>query len=307
LLFNDVDTDRWQAYGVQFNHRTGTRSTLGGTVYMASPDGAYAASPCLARLPQTQRGYGVMVPAEHVPNYAGASEEDGLFLTDLVSGECRLVASFARIVREAIPRLDAEDCAIGSLSGFHVKWNPQGTRLMFVMRQSIPGQNKVRSTAITMKPDGSDIRVALHWNKWRGHHPNWYPDGENIVMNLKVDNKIFRLARFAYDGRNLSVIANSVQGSGHPTVHPNGRILTDAKPKDGLGSNGGLVPLRWIDSSSGDEITLAEVPSQSTAPDESALRVDLHPAWDRSYRMIAFNGSPDGTRRVFVADMSDLV
>jgi hypothetical protein len=38
------------------------------------------------------------------------------------------------------------------------------------------------------------------------------------------------------------------------------------------------------------------------------MRVDLHPAWDQSgYRRVAFNGVADGTRRVFVSDLSGII
>jgi hypothetical protein len=39
----------------------------------------------------------------------------------------------------------------------------------------------------------------------------------------------------------------------------------------------------------------------------SALRVDPHPAWDPEFKRIAFNGFVNGTRRVFVADLSSLI
>jgi len=40
----------------------------------------------------------------------------------------------------------------------------------------------------------------------------------------------------------------------------------------------------------------------------SGMRVDLHPAWDRSaYKRVAINGVLDGTRRVFVADLSGVL
>ena len=34
------------------------------------------------------------------------------------------------------------------------------------------------------------------------------------------------------------------------------------------------------------------------------LRIDPHPAWDRSYRRIVFNGCHAGVRRVYLADLS---
>ena len=37
-----------------------------------------------------------------------------------------------------------------------------------------------------------------------------------------------------------------------------------------------------------------------------AWRCDMHPAWDRSFRWLAFNGRPDGERRqVLVSFMGD--
>gem|GEM_PF-6293166 len=37
------------------------------------------------------------------------------------------------------------------------------------------------------------------------------------------------------------------------------------------------------------------------------MRVDAHPAWDRSWRHVTFNAFVGGTRRVFVADMGCLI
>jgi len=37
------------------------------------------------------------------------------------------------------------------------------------------------------------------------------------------------------------------------------------------------------------------------------LRIDAHPAWDRSGRFVVYNGTENGTRTVFVADLKDLI
>ena len=37
------------------------------------------------------------------------------------------------------------------------------------------------------------------------------------------------------------------------------------------------------------------------------LRLDPHPAWDRTWRYVTFNAVAGGTRRVFVADMARLL
>ena len=38
---------------------------------------------------------------------------------------------------------------------------------------------------------------------------------------------------------------------------------------------------------------------------EGEFRIDAHPAWDRSGRYVIFNGFQNGTRNVFMADVSD--
>ena len=41
--------------------------------------------------------------------------------------------------------------------------------------------------------------------------------------------------------------------------------------------------------------------------EDSVMRVDPHPAWDRTWRYVAFNAFVGGTRRVFVADMAERI
>jgi hypothetical protein len=78
LLFNDVEVRDWMPYGVHLDLQTGATRRLGGTVYSVSPDGRRAASPCLRRMAVTQQGYGVVVPADEVPQNHGASADDGI-------------------------------------------------------------------------------------------------------------------------------------------------------------------------------------------------------------------------------------
>jgi hypothetical protein len=141
----------------------------------------------------TQRGYGVVVPRDRIPVNRGASTSDGIYLTSTETGASRLLVSIDRIVREAVPALSPARFGKGDFFGFHVKWNPQGTRLMFVLRwlprSWLPWKRKKSyglKQVITMDADGGNIRVAVPADLWAkgGHHPNWCPDGDHIVMNL---------------------------------------------------------------------------------------------------------------------------
>jgi len=317
LLYNDLETRDWMPYGVRLDPQTGEHRRLAGTVYSVSPDGRWAASPCLRRMAVTQRGYGVVVPRDQIPENRGAPDDDGIWITDLESGDSRLLVSLARIVAEATPPLEAAHRR-GDFFAFHVKWNPQGTRIMLALRwlprSWLPWKRKRRYGAkhvITMDADGSTVRVAVSAERWArgGHHPNWCPDGERVLMNLNTQGDGLRFARLPHDGSSCETLAPNVRGSGHPTLHPDGRhLLTDAYVDEPLAFSDGTAPIRLVDIVDGVETTLARIRIQPLAEKATGvLRVDPHPAWDRSYTRIAFNACPDGRRRVFVADLREVL
>jgi hypothetical protein len=317
LLYNDVEPRDWMPCGVRHDLQTGEVRRLGGTVYSVSPDGRFAASPCLRRMAITQRGYGVVVPKDQVPANRGASEDDGIWLTDLQTGTARLLISLAQIVERVGPALPVARKQ-GDFFAFHVKWNPQGTRLMLALRwlqrSLLPWKRKRRYGAkhvVTMNADGSHVRVAVSAERWArgGHHPNWCPDGEHVLMNLNTQDDGLRFARLALDGTTCETLVPAIRGSGHPTMHPDGRhLLTDAYVDEPLAFGDGTAPIRLVDLRSGTETQLVRIGIQPLAERSTgALRVDPHPAWDRSYTRIAFNACPDGRRRVYVADLSEIL
>jgi Tol biopolymer transport system component len=318
LLYNDVDTTTWVPHGVRLDPLGDTRQRLDGTVYAVSPDGRWAASPCLRRIVRTQGGYGVIVPPAHLPANRGAATDDGIWLTDTMTGSGRLLVSLADLFEQAFPPAQRKRYASGDFYGFHVKWNPQGTRLLFVLRWLprtwLPWRRKKkyrRFNVLTLAADGTGARIAVPDSAWRkgGNHPNWCPDGEHVLMNLNTDGEGLRFARVRYDGTGCAALSRSVRGSGHPTMHPDGRhILTDAYPHEPVAYGDGTTPIRWVRIDDGTETALVRIRTRSDHEARlSALRIDPHPAWDRGYRRIAFNACPDGRRRVFVADLDGVL
>ncbi|MBU3113328.1 hypothetical protein [Clostridium lacusfryxellense] len=82
-------------------------------------------------------------------------------------------------------------------------------------------------------------------------------------------------------------------------------ILTDAYIEDEVAFGDGTIPIRLIDMKSGKDECLIRIKTQQ--PYEFSLRVDAHPAWDKSFRYIAFNGYADDTRRVYIADLTNVL
>lgn len=308
LFFIDMDVDAWQPLSVRMNPETGERDEMRGPLYMVAPDGRSAASPCLRRTRLTQMGYGVIVPDEAIPRNDGAVDDDGLYLTDTMSGEAQLLLSYRRIHDEL---LDPDEFADGDLYGFHAKWNPQGTRIQFVVRWVPHDGGRMRPMLVTIQPDGGDLHLAIPADVWGrgGHHPNWTPDGEHVMMNLKLDDENMRLVAARYDGENLRLMNDDLLGTGHPSLHPGGRyVITDDYTHGPLANDDGTTPLRLLDLDRSDETRVALIRTEPDYPGEKkVLRVDPHPAWGPNWRHVTFNACPTGKRDVYVADLSGLM
>lgn len=320
LIFNDVAPDTWDAFAVNCHVPTGEKRRLRGPVYHVGPDGAAACAANPIAMRRTQFGYGVVVPDERVPRFAGLRDDDGLWITDTQTGDARLVLSLRDAVQRATPAFEIDDPDRCEVYGFHAKFNPRGDRLIFTIRFfedldrprwdviSEP-RGALRFTVLTCRPDGSNVRNAVPTSRWKlgGNHINWYPDGEHLSMNLRlVAGEPFRLVRCRYDGADFREIVREPIGSGHPVVHPNGRhVLTDTYTHEqfhGRGEDNSV--LRWIDTQACTERIVVTIPTRT--PQGGALRVDPHVAWDRTYRWVAFNGFVGGTRRVYLADFASL-
>jgi len=318
LLFNDVDTKTWMPFGVVMNPLTGQKRNLEGTVYDVSPDGKWAVSTCLRRISNTQGGYGVIVPEHAMPSNQGAVENDGVYVTNVRTGKTRMVASYKTIVEEAVPKIDVTRYGPGDFYGFHTKWNSKSDRILLVLRFWPERQKKYKPHLITMKPDGTDIRMAIPATLWAdrgGNHPNWCPDGEHVMMNLDLSGQGWQFVQARYDGSDLRTMTDVPANHGHPSLHPNGKlILTDAYPREDIAWEGDeTAPLMIIDLKSHKRKRIVRMQTytrlfEGTGKNPKYVRVDLHPAWDsKTHTLVVFNGVADGTRRVFIADLSHMV
>ncbi|MDA7615201.1 hypothetical protein N8574_02035 [Akkermansiaceae bacterium] len=320
-FFNDVDTATWQPFSWKLDPLTGLKKRMAGTVYHASPDGRWLISANLPLLGKTQAGYGLVLPRDSFGKDIGLDLGDGFYLTDTVSGERRLLVTIEDLMAKCCHLPMCKTTEGFCFYGFHSKFNSQGTKVMLSLRWfPNPGEEhwevfksnfcEVNFAWFTVDLKDGTIHCAIgpeHFAKG-GHHANWCPDGENISLNLKLDGRSMRFVAAKFDGSHLRELVRDTRGSGHPTVHPSGRILTDTylQKWDYPQYGDGTVPLRWVDPKTRDECVAVRIPVEQDCAD-NVLRVDPHPAWDRTWRYITFNGVIGGTRRVFLADMKPLL
>jgi hypothetical protein len=320
LFFNDVDTGSWQPFAWKLDPLSGKRQKMEGTVYHASPDGRWLISANMTTMRRTQPGYGVCVPLEKMRRNVGPAEDDGFYLTDTSTGKTHLLASITGILTTSDPPVLIDDPKRQEIYGFHCKFNPQGHHLMLSLRwfptTSEPRWNMfkleysaVRYAWIAMGLEPGPKHCSVGPEQWEkgGHHATWFPDGKRISMNLNIDRDGLRFVQVNADGTGLRKMLDEATGSGHPTVHADGKhLLTDTYTREKTSFGDGTVPLRWVDLESGREELVVRINTRQPCED-SVMRVDPHPAWDRTWRYVTFNAFVDGTRRVFVADMQRLI
>ncbi|WP_414661482.1 hypothetical protein [Horticoccus sp. 23ND18S-11] len=311
LFFNDVDPATWTPFAVQLNPVTGAKRRIECTVFTVSPDGKFLTSYNLITSRRIQVGYGVVLPEDRTPRNVGPVATDGLYLTEIATGRTRMIASIKDIYERAVPSIAVEHPQRFEYYLFQIRWNPQGTRVMAFLRWADPAKaSPVRLlTLVTMKPDGTDIRVAVTPKQYArgGHHPMWTPDGEHITLNLRIrdgDTAGLDIVQVRYDGADLHSIFPV--GSGHPSMHPTRPFLiTDAYHTEPVTRGDGTAPLRLIDLRSKRETVIAQVRARRSDSGKltSEFRIDGHPVWDKSGRYVVFNGVHNDTRSVFIADL----
>jgi hypothetical protein len=321
LFFNDVDMDTWKPFAWKLDPLSSKKEKMEGSVYHASSDGKWLISSNLSLLRKTQDGYGVAVPTEIMRSNNWPIKDEGFYITDTITGKRRMLISIHDLFTKADPPVHHKNIENCEIYGFHCKFNPQGTRLMLSLRWYPKSDDRTRNYMGTNYKDtrfawftlplkGDAVHCAIGPEQFLkgGHHASWFPDGEHISLNLRIDGWQMAFVMVKYDGSNLHRILYDVSGSGHPTVHPCGYILTDTylASWDYEPSTDGTVPLRWINIKNGKEKVIIRIPVNQPYND-AALRVDPHPAWDRSWRYITFNGFVNGSRRVFLGDMTKLL
>lgn len=312
LYFNDVVGTRGDGApivrGVRSDWQRGRETRLPTPVYHVTRDGARAAAPRdLAALRMTQDGYGVVATPAQLRHLE--SQKDGVHVLDLrtnATAFLELSALVAAAELDSRPRTvaggDARKGAECHRHVFHVKWNAKGTRLLVVVRARGHGCPRGDANhALTVNPDGADVRVVATWLR-DGNHPNWLEDGR---LSMNYEGKV--CAFDDVEGASCQVL--SERASGHPVGVP-GRgdlVVTDtyAKEHAAFGLEAGEAALRVL--SGGDReawLGVFPVAALGTMPTD-VWRCDAHPAFDLKGRRLALNVWVRGSRRVAITDEID--
>ena len=324
LYANDWIEDK--AVCVRIDLDTNEVTAFSGPKYDLAADDSFVVGGKLEYTNAVQYGYGIPDGPSNEPNYMSPGDiyHEGIWKTDLKTSDTRLLVSFAHMAEHLTDRNYYND---GTFYCFHTKVNKSNSRIMQVLRCRLPGNKGGRNSSLfTVDTEGRDVIEAMSRATWSmsgkrtgaANHPNWHPDGEHIVMNVvpkSLGYDEMRFCMFRYDGSDLQVLSQKHLGSGHPSVDATGRyLISDAYPKQTWAiMDNGEVPIRLIDLDEDEEQTVCSVSVDvggsrgSEKGGGSHFKLDPHPAWSRDYKKICFNGAVNAVRRVFIADLSEVI
>lgn len=318
-----------KAVGVRIDLETNEVLAYSGPKYDLAPDETFFIGGSLEFMNVAQYGYGIPDEPGEGPNFMQPDDKfrEGIWKTDLETNKISLIMSLASLAEHVSDPAYYEG---GTFYPFHTKINSSRTRVMQVLRCRFPdGKGGGNSSLFTFNEDGKDIIEVMDREIWSqkgkntggANHPNWHPNGEYIVMNVVpkfLGYENMRFCMFRFDGSDFRVLSDNHLGSGHPSVDNKTKyLITDAYPnQDWVVSDDGEIPIRLIDLSLDEEHEICSVSVDlgtsrysrfAHINGGSHFKLDPHPAWSRDYQKVCFNGVINGIRRVFIADLSNVI
>lgn len=289
LTYNERQGDRHVT--VVLDIHTGKKRVLPRPIAGMSPDGRTVASLNYARLYSLRR----------VVGYAGLPDvyrdqphpaDDGLYTMDVETGESTLAISYQQIYEflGCSPDMDAHNVWFN-----HVVFNTDGRRFCFVVRW--PKGNGFYTTLVSADVDGTNLRcitdVSASHFAWRSSTEivGWVDMGEGSHHH-RIDDSSLEYA---------IIYPERLDRNGHMSFAWDGRwMLTDTGPDEH-----NLQDLYLWDMAEERKIMLGRF--LSPEPFRGDIRCDLHPRWSRDEKRVCFDSIHEGSRQVYVIDVSKVV
>lgn len=271
---------------------TGEKRELPLPIYALSRDGSKAVTLNFSRVHSTRPGYGY----NHLMHLAGpdVSDEDGLWMMDLRTGEYELI-----ITIEQIYGIATQESMVGARHWFnHLQFSTDDSRFLFLHRWRFPEQ-RWGTRLFTANPDGSDIYLVNDHEMTS--HFDWAGPDKILAWARRFDIGD-RYFLFTDQSEEIQVVGEDVfTTDGHCSYSPNREwILTDTYPDKEHKRT--LILYRIADNTRIDVGRFYSIP----VPDNE-FRCDLHPRWSRDGRQVCFDSTHEQERQMYVMDVSEVV
>lgn len=298
-------------------------------IYTVSSSGRYALSLNYARLFDMRMDYGIAGLEDRGRNVA-CPEDDGIYRVDLDSGATELIVSIADVAR-------VERSPLGTKAKHwvnHVMFSPSGGRFCFLHR-FWRTDGIMHSRLFTADAIGGHLRLLFEglvshycWKDettilaWAGRRkilggggkggvltttarrclkPIYYAMGKPRILMQKLVGDSYYLIEDAPAGTAERLAYGHLTTDGHCTISPDGRwVLTD-----GYTDSQNRLPLFLHNLETAATVEVGRFPTPKDL--DGPLRVDLHPRFNRDGTKVCVDSAMDGTRQMYVIDVSEIV
>ncbi len=292
IVYNSREGDRY--ISVVHDVHSGARRTLPRPIYALSRDGRWALSINFARLADTRPGYGyVGLPDPWADQFA--PDDDGIWLMDMESGNCRLIISYAQVANfRPDPTMEQTKHWFN-----HLEWNTDGSRFSFLHRWRPRGERRWKTRLLTANPDGSEL-FCLAAHDMVSHY-DWR-DAEHILAWARHPKAGDRYYLFRDRAAEVQVVAEGVLTvDGHCSYSPDRTwILTDTYP-----DREHMRTLILYHPARNQRIDIGRFFSPPQLSGE--IRCDLHPRWNRDGTQVCIDSAHEGERQMYIIDVSEIV
>ena len=326
IAFNAIENGR--AVSVLRNITSGERRILPAPIYVFSPDGKVSISPNFTTLAHRWKAYGYPPLAANPP--ITEQNTDGLWQLDIETDKQSLFISTQRAAEfKAVLGADPSSHFL-----CHASFSPDGSRVVFLHR-FFSSDGGLFTRMIATDREAKDL-VLLAQEKVS--HFDWIDNDTILVwarfsggglarvrsrglLSSPMIKPLLSMAR-SFTGRwKKKLLAEayykipvtdpksrvrfgwpSLDADGHPMIaRSHGWIVTDFYP-----DKNGHLPVILYNSNRNLRID-AHVFAHNPRTNDSDVKCDLHPRWNRSERRVAVDTCEAGFRQVRILDVSDVV
>ncbi|MBQ7188968.1 MAG: hypothetical protein IJR99_06075 [Kiritimatiellae bacterium] len=299
LIYNDRRDGKFVA--VILNWKTKEERIVPHPVSAVSEDGLWAVSINYARLRLTRPDYGYAGEGQNSRENVVWPEDDGLWLVNLQTGEAKLIVTIAS-GKPLMPEVKSEH---GLAYYCHTVFSKDGKRIFWLAR-SVESFDKEKgkassweTTSLTCHADGTNVRRCFP-DGWAGSHFNWRDD-RTMVVTARYKGQLWGHVVFTVDEEEKvhRLAPGLMDWDGHCIWSPDGKFISSDGYWNRMGER------TWALIRVEDEAVLPLgtffVPPQYR---ETYSRCDLHPRYRPDGKQIGFNSVHEGTRQVYLRDIT---
>lgn len=280
---------------VTHNYKTGEKRYTDRPCATISGDGKWGLSVNFGRIYAFRAGYGY-AGAEDPNKDINAPTDDGIFLTDMGTGESKLLVAYDRL---------ADICGYPPEQKIlinHINFSPDSRRYVALLRNfPVPGIKGWKTTMLVGDLEGN-VRILLR-QTYVSHYI--WADSDHLFAHCSAETmdkkSMYRIS--AEDGSwqeyDMPLFHRGGETDLHCNISPDGNyIIGDTYPRDGMRS------IEAIDLKTGACRTLLR--AKTVIPTNPDIRCDLHNRFVFNGSAISYDTTQNGCRQIALVDLHAL-